>query len=439
MVMRSSIFIILLILFLPAAQSGEISELLEYRKAFQAALFEVDVLTQEEAKRLKEQYKEALKRQEKELQEKGDLKGILSLRAEIDTLATEAIPAARPDPDPAAQFREVYLDSLKEIEAGRIEKRKEKAATYETLLAKLVLSLTMAGRVDDALAVQTEIDSLPTIVETSSTGVNGSGNPSEIVRIIQPPKEWPAVATNPFENTPWKESLTVGPGIYRLRNSISIGGHGKGTLVHLAPGGEYSRSEGKFHVWGGRLWAEGCSFREIPFRADHTGGVLFIDCYLSDCTVREDGPWYGKGNYDSIWSFENCRIDGSMVSGGININYFGICMTRCSLSRVELPPIWYRESEPVSRRDDKWLTIEQCRFEKCKVPITFLIATKNCVFIDCRFEDEDREQAFKEPIESVFYTSNSTNAIRKAPATVTLTEKPASALTLPVGSILPEK
>ena len=85
------------------------------------------------------------------------------------------------------------------------------------------------------------------------------------------------------------------------------------------------------------------------------------------------------------------------------------------------------------------MTVQNCRFENCKVPLSFLLITENCVFTDCRLEDGNAEKnEIKEPIEVIYYASGTTNAIHKRPETVTLIEKPPSALIEPVGSILSE-
>lgn len=411
-------------------------DLEDHRKAFQSKLLDIDGAAQTELKTLRGNYVEALSRLEKTHQEARDLRGMHAIQKEKEQVEAGDEPEGAEVPDELLAMREVFRDSKAKIDGDRLAKRSEVTGIYKNLLEQNLSALTQAGKLEEALAVREEIEQLsenPQVREEPEAPAEENG----IVSLFAFPEERPPVVADPFAETRWKESMTVPPGEYRLRNAIGIGEHGKGTRIFLSSGGNYTRQEGKFHVWGGRLYGEDCRFKDIPFRADHSGGMSFRNCRFNDCNIREEGTWYGNGNYDSKWYFENCRVEGSLHNGGFNVHYLGLCMTRCTLERIELPSIWYRKSEPVARRKDKWLTIDKCVFEKCKVPMSFLLVTTDCVFIDCRFEDDTSQNEIKEPIEVIYYASDCTNAIREAPDAVTMTERPLADLKIPVGSILP--
>ena len=445
-------------------------ELINHRTAFNRALLEIDIASQASLKSLRSNYLDALTRLEKQREAAGDSTGVAAIQREKALIAAGDSPGDQDqnrDQDPATAdhaqpLRAVYLKSLQDIRAERLQQRMAKRDIYQGLLETLLAESIKAGRLEHVLATKAEIASLATLADSSpetATASTAEGSPAaaagdgdgdgdggtgkntatSVERLIALPTEWPPPVDDPFAKTKWEESMTVPAGSYRLRDSIGIGGHRKSTLVYFEKGSEFSYAEGKFHLWGGRVVAEQCRFSGVPFRADHTGSMYFVDCRFKDCNIREQGNWWGSGNYDSKWYFENCVIEGSLHNGMFNVHYLGLCMTRCSLSRVELPGVWYREGEPAGLRENKWLTVSHCRFEKCKVPLSFLSITSDCAFIDCRFEDDVKEQTFSKPFEVTFYTQGCTNTIRNAPEIITLIEKPLSGLNVPYGSILAEE
>lgn len=211
--------------------------------------------------------------------------------------------------------------------------RDGKLAIYRKILKEDVVTMTKAGNVDGAIALQNETDSLSSAAALVPIVKGRESGFAEIERIIPFPEERPKVVNDPFAESRWNTSMVIARGKYRLRNSVSMRDHGKGLNIFMAPGGDYSRSEGEIHVLGGLIISEGCRFYQMLLRAVHTGGMYFADCYLKDSTIGEKGTLYGNGNYDSVWYFENCNISGSLHSGMFNINYLGLCMTRCSLDR----------------------------------------------------------------------------------------------------------
>lgn len=435
------LFLILLLSAISAsALRADDSEFRELKTKFGGALLEIDILSSQRLTELQKNYRNALTRIETELQRSGELDGVLAIQQEKASPGEGTASSENWGNDPAADMRKVYQQSFAEIQADRNADREEKSSLYLANLKPMLATLTEQNRIEEAAAVQQEIERVQTLKESSPTKPpeeTGTG----IERFVALETERPPVSSDPFAENQWKEAMTVPAGDYRLRANISIGSHNSGTKIYLEPGGNYTRHEGKIHVYGGRLISDGCSFSDIPFRADHSGGMHFYNSRLKDCNTAEQGNWWGSGNYDSKWYFENCLISGNFFGGTrFNVNHYGLCVSRCSFDRVELPEVWYKETEPVVRREDKWLTVENCHFEKCKIPLSFLMITKNCTFVDCRFEDNKANppNLFEKPIEVIFYTSQCTNAIRKASATVTLTEKPIGELKVPVGSILEE-
>ena len=249
----------------------EVAELKKIKTAFQRSLVEIDLSAGKRRKELRFKYAEALSKLGKELQAKGDLDGVLLVQSEKQAISKGEIPAKRLENEKAANLRSIYQSSLDKIEAGVEAEKKSKAEIYRRQLENLVTTLTKAGRVDDAIMVRKEQEASRGIADVSAIAVIDGSSKNGIRRLVQLPKELPPVAEDPFKNPKWTESLTVAGDTYRLNHAVHIGAHRKGILVYLAEGGRFSRSEGKFHLWEGRLVVKDCEFQGIPFRADFRG------------------------------------------------------------------------------------------------------------------------------------------------------------------------
>jgi len=102
---------------------------------------------------------------------------------------------------------------------------------------------------------------------------------------------------------------------------------------------------------------------------------------------------------------------------------------------VELPTIKFK-GEPAARRKDQWLRVNRCHFRGCRVPLSFLMVTNDCLFTDCKFEDDrGAEPEYKSPFTVTFYTQGCTDSIRKKPDVVTLKNLSYTKLQTPVGKL----
>ena len=89
---------------------------------------------------------------------------------------------------------------------------------------------------------------------------------------------------------------------------------------------------------------------------------------------------------------------------------------------------------PRSRKKDAWLTVNACRFENCRVPLSFLLITTDCLFVNCRFEDDKNPPPMEKELQVTYYTTACTDMFNKTPDPVKLIENSATKLTVPVGA-----
>jgi hypothetical protein len=75
----------------------------------------------------------------------------------------------------------------------------------------------------------------------------------------------------------------------------------------------------------------------------------------------------------------------------------GMKLDGCTFHDVDFIPIGFKADAGAEAAKD-WLSIQNCRFINCRVPESFALATKNCVFEKCTFgelEEIPVQTAFK--------------------------------------------
>jgi hypothetical protein len=113
----------------------------------------------------------------------------------------------------------------------------------------------------------------------------------------------------------------------------------------------------------------------------------------------------------------------------------GMKLESCTLQDVDLSPIVFKEDAGVEAVKD-WVGIQNCRFINCRVPESFALATKNCVFEKCTFGPPDEKLPVKTPLNAVIYVQECTNRPQTGPGR-SIEVKPASSLGTSAGAALP--
>lgn len=385
---------------------------------------------------LSQKYIAALTNLEKTLAAGGDLDLIVHLREERESIQKTGDSSGHQD-KPLLQIREKYLKSMTAIDA---EMKASRAKAVEGIAKKLreqEAILTKAGKVDEALVLRKDGQSL--MLEVSGGAAadavafaddpraksSPNLNPLEPIQI---PAEKPPVAENPFSSGAWLTGMTVPVAKQRIREPIILGDRNKNIWVHVlvSPHSVWSGVErGKVHLYAASFLATKSRFESLEFGADHANRFFFQNCAFTNCRFPKIGWWHDGGDFFAKHYFENCHIKGS-YSGKLTVQENGIRAQTCVFEDIEFPTIRFQKRQPADFVNEKWLRIINCRFVKCKIPLSFLLLTRDCVFENCVFsEDIDRgdDVEITKPIKIDLYVSNCQMRINKLPPAVTLNQR----------------
>lgn len=386
---------------------------------------------------LSQKYIAALTNLEKTLAAGGDLDLIVHLREERDSIQKTGDPSTYQD-KPLVQIREKYLKSMVAIDAEMKASRTKAAEGIARKLREQESALTKAGKVDQALALRKEGESLMldisggtaadavSFADDPRVNLSPNQNPLEPIDI---PKDTPPLAENPFAvKGDWLKSMTVPVAKQKIREQITLGDRNKNiwVTVVVSPHSIWSGSEkGRVHLYAANFVASKSRFETLELGADHANRLFFQNCALINCRFPKIGWWHDGGWFFAKHYFENCYIKGS-YAGKLNVQENGIRAQTCVFEDVEFPTFRFQQHQPADFVNEKWLRIVNCRFVKCKIPLSFLLLTRDCVFENCVFSaDIDRgdDVEITKPIAIDLYASNCQMRINKIPPAVTLNQK----------------
>jgi hypothetical protein len=425
------------------------------RKSAMEEVATADTATLFRKAELSQKYIAALANLEKTLAAGGDLDLIVHLREERDSVQKTGDPSVHQD-KPLVQIREKYVKSMTAIDAEMKTSRAKVAEAIAKKIREQEAVLTKAGKVDEALALRKSGESLMleisggtaadavAFADDPRAGALPNLNPLEPIKI---PEDSPPMAENPFAiKGAWLKSLTVPVAKQKIREPIILGDRNKNIWVHVvvSPNSIWSGAErGKVHLYAAGFVATKSRFDTLEFGADHANRYYFQNCALTDCRFPKIGWWHDGGNFFAKHYFENCHIKGS-YSGTLTVQHNGIRAQTCVFEDIEFPTIRFQKHQPANLVNEKWLRIINCRFVKCKLPLSFLLLTRDCLFENCVFSDDiDRgnDVEITKPIKIDMYVSNCQLRINKLPAAVTLNQKRFNELkgvTIPTAASLAE-
>jgi serine/threonine protein kinase len=243
-----------------------------------------------------------------------------------------------------------------------------------------------------------------------------------------------------FNKVEWAGKLTIPAGTYRPIRRIDIGAPGKKDPkaqydeqrcdVTSLPG---MRIESvRFHLREGSWKASGGLFRDVKITADLGGSFEARDSLFQDCTFAKEGAWYVAW-FSSKWNFTNCVLTGSFMQNW-KLGDVGMKLDGCTLRDMDLIPVVFKEDAAKEAAMD-WLSIQNCRFINCRVPESFALATKDCVFEKCTFGDPEEKLPVKSPTNAVIYVQDSVNEAKAGPGR-TIEARPATQAPAGVGATL---
>jgi len=402
-----------------------------------AALEQIETVEMEalfkEAELVKK-YVAALDALEKKLAAEGNLDTIVRLREERDSVMGGGKTTSHED-KPLAELREKYTGALKVIRTELAAGRNKIATDVTQKLREQEGALTKAGKVDEALALRKEGERL--LLELSAgTGTEEvkfeddprSTTPVDLTPLdsITIPKEKPPLYEKPFAiKGRWLESMTLPASKRRIGEPIVIGDRMKKQWpsVVLSPGTVWSGSDGgRLDVSAGNFLASKVSFESLPIAADLACKFYFQNCAFSDCAFGKGGVWYGSSQAAKFY-FENCIVNKNL-SSRIDIVDHGFRAQTSVFQKVDFPSVSFRKQQPADFLNHPWMRFVNCRFVDCRIPASFALLTRDCIFDNCSFEDDDKLAAATRPTDVVLYVNNCKWRITKLPGNITLTQKP---------------
>ncbi|MBX3739471.1 MAG: hypothetical protein KF712_00665 [Akkermansiaceae bacterium] len=413
------------------AQASEFVEKLKESASAEIEKSETDALFKQAE--LSQRYVAALKTLEEKVRATGDLEALIRVREEAESITKSGQTTSHADKG-IADLREKYIAArdviMKDANAARAKVVESLAKTIREKQA----TLTKAGQVDEALAVRKEGEQM--LLELSagmqSQGVefeedSRSTGPVELKDLpkIEIPSVTPPLVEKPFAlKGRWLESMTVPPLKQRISDGVMIGERNKGQWANIiVPKGTVWSGKTNILTNWGTIVATKATFDGLSFLGDHACKSFYLNCWINDCGFNKGGWWYG-GDQATKFYFENCIVTNRLALAW-NVVDVGFRARACVFEKVDLPPISFRDREPANYLNHPWFRFENCRFVDCKVPSSFVLVTRNCIFQNCIFVDDQGLKEGQKPIEVVIYQGpGGRYDISKLPKNVTITRKP---------------
>ncbi len=381
-------------------------------------------------------YSTALEGLEKTLAASGQLDAIIHVREEREAVKKSGETTAHTD-KPLVELREKYQKGVEAIDSGLKAARGKVMESLAKRLREQETALTKAGKIDDALALRKDgdkmmlelsggagADAVP-FADDPRAKMSPTANPLGAIKI---PEEKPATFATAFQiEGRWLESMTVPVAKQKVREAIVIGDRmkKKWPLVVLSPGSMWSGADqGRVELSGCNFVARKCKFESLTLGADHACIFYFQNCSFNDCTFPKAGVWYG-GDHAAKFYLESCHVKGSYAKG-INFVDHGVRVESSVFEGAEMPHVNFVKHQPADIVNDKWFRVVGSRFIQCKVPLSFVLITRDCLFEGCTFENDMEKDAgawVTKPYEAVIYSSNTKSRMRDLPANVKFTEK----------------
>lgn len=223
-----------------------------------------------------------------------------------------------------------------------------------------------------------------------------------------------------LNNADWTGKVDLPAGTYRPLRRINIGAPGKRDPkaqndeqrcdVTSQPG---TRIENvRFHLKEGSWKAAGGLFRDVRITADLGGSFEASNSLFQDCVFGKEGPWYVAW-FSSRWNFSNCVFTGSFMQNW-RLGDVGMKLNGCTFYDVDFIPVGFKEDAGAEVAKD-WLSIQKCRFINCRVPESFALATKDCVFEKCTFGAPEEKLPIKSGLNTAVFLQDSVNQPQAGP------------------------
>ena len=353
--------------------------------------------------KLKQMYSQQLSKQKQSAQAAGNLDLVLEIDAETERLSKsnelERAPSKLPE---LARLQQIYDTESEKLRSAAEQKLQPLFKVYASRLEELEKELTVSGKIDLALEARREKESVLATIEKASAAsqvpeptptISSSSKPLSPVKTILTDKE--AITGN----------HTLEPGLHRIRNRAVIGirGGGKDVKGHLISNAGTAISNGKVYIHNGTFQANETLFYKVGISQELQGRWTIKSCLLDSCQFKKEGGW-GAGPYSGRFVFENCVFDGDFFTNWWSV---GLNVSNSTFHDIEFLPFSYMKDAGTEAISDGRI-IRNCLFIDCTIPASTALATKDCLFRNCKFTDEmGKDPVVNTPIESVLYIDGS--------------------------------
>lgn len=401
---------------LAMGQTAPADALTKVREATQKSIDQAVQESGQKRMELADKYAEVLEPVQKKATTDGNLDLALHVREEREAVRKDGGTTSHSDPK-LLEVRKLYSKGLEDLNKRLNETRDRTVAAQAKQLQEQEVALTKSGDIDGALAMRKEREKF--ILEFSSAGAASAVPLSDDPRVaggpkalgpVNVPKEIPAAGTDPFLNAKWMDSMSIPVAKQRVRAAILIGDRGKHKepLIVIPPRSTWVGADaGRVDLSFGKVVARNASFEKIIFTGDLSCHTYFIRCKLDNSPISKGGVWYGSVQAAKFY-FEGCLIKGKFSSGDMKTTDVGLRAEESVFQEVDFSKIIFDgKSQPANYENNGWMALVHCRFVKCKIPLSILMLTRECIFEDCMFmgEPEGPLNATK-PYQVTLYADN---------------------------------
>jgi hypothetical protein len=260
-----------------------------------------------------------------------------------------------------------------------------------------------------------------------------------------PPPSAPAAADaaslKHFEGeSAWTGEIKLGPGYYKPGYKAVIGVEDKKEPKKTQAGKVTSQRGAEIDgadifIKKGEWSADGTLFRSTKVTMELGGKLEAKDSLFDRCDLHKGGGWFVK-LFSTKWVFRNCVFARSFINPWKLVD-IGVQATNCTFYDVDFSKIQYRD-DAGKEAADEWVAMKNCRFVRCKVPESVLLATRECVFEACKFGPAEDKLPGATPVSTVVYTGNAKDAPAAGQGR-TIEVKDAKSVPHPAGATLPHQ
>lgn len=347
-----------------------------------------------------DKYATALEREVQKYRTAGDLDTLLAVMKELEAAKKDRAISNAESPQ-LNSFRTTLQTMLAGFDRARLNALKEADSVCIRKLADVRVTLTQAGNLPAAQAVDQQIKSLE----------NGNG-----ATLPAKPQNQVSAATGKIgklqerldDDTPLEGLHVMTEGLYTLKKRVMVGkrediGNERkftdGTL-RATPGAVVEGSS--ILVMSGALETRGSVFRHTVLESEGHGTLILDKSLFDQCTFGKGGSLVQE-YFSTKWVIKNSVFHGSFIRSW-RVRHIGVQITNCTFHDVDFAPVEFvaDAGDEVKR---EWMKITNCKFVNCRIPESLLIVTNDCVFENCTFVPASIQIPIKKPIRTLAYLS----------------------------------